>query len=115
MTQKLFTLIQFKLPEILTPAISEIAYELMFGRGVEAALEADLYHRTVTVPAADLEDLFGRCQRDITDFTGPRSLSVGDIAVDLETRSVHVCAPVGWGEIEGLKLDDLRELACIPA
>jgi hypothetical protein len=96
----LFTILQFRLPDIYGPAIGTIASDLMLGGSVEAAQEAGLYQRTGAIVAEDLETLFTICQRDLnSECTLPRSLSVGDIVVVEGTA--WVCAALGWTELEG--------------
>lgn len=70
------------------------------------ALTKDLYHVAAKVDTQDLGDLFyltNTVEHNWKDNPGvtplntvSRSMSVGDIAVNLETEEVLLCAPVGW-------------------
>lgn len=96
----LYTIIQMRLPEIVSPQTRDLAADVMLGRDIAPAVEAGLYARTGAIGAEGLEDLFEMGQSAINpDCPLPRSLSVGDIAVAEATA--WLCAPEGWTEISG--------------
>lgn len=91
------------------------AYFKAQGGDVLLALHEGLYVVAAAVDTSDLDGLFKRTNAIDAPWTqnpgvtpmGPtKSMSVGDIAVDLETDTVFLCAPFGWEEItdESLKL-----------
>lgn len=96
-----FQLIQMRLPDIITPEISNIACKVMLGDDIKTALDRGLYKATASIDARDLENLYLNSQKDVFPGTDlPRSMSVGDMAVNVDTNEVYLCAPVGWKSVE---------------
>jgi len=87
----------------------------MFAKECPESLTRETVHEThaylKTTEAEDLSDLFYKMQSEVWSPNGEArnviqalglshtSMSVGDIAVDLETDIAHLCMPMGWKEV----------------
>jgi len=81
--------------------------EIQFDR----AVQFDLYKPAAVLDVPDIEDTFGELQNldagwneneaidCLTAF--PRSMSTGDIVVNLETREIFYCASIGFKPVTG--------------
>lgn len=116
MPRTAYTMLQWRLPEILDTETGDLACDLLMGlRQIEAASAAmtrGLFARSATVEADDLEHLFESTQKDLNPAAPVRrSTSVGDIAVETATGNAFICAAMGWTTLEGCLATRARALA----
>lgn len=77
-------LFRFRVPEILS-VITDVLTAGHFTR--------------YDLQATDLGDVFYRLNMDPPEHYRNRSMSVGDVVIDLRTNTALVCAPTGWIEL----------------
>lgn len=77
--------------------------EVVWARATPVAVSESNYKVVAEVPAKDLDGLF-RAMNVVDGDELPcklkvRSMSVGDIAVEVDTNTAWYCGPAGWSKV----------------